>query len=657
MPHGPLRSGFTRRALGLGALLVPALCAWNVYSEVVAQSTELAVMSLSIGIVFTLLALLLVNGLLRRIRPGLALTASELRVIYVMQTVSLGISGVGMTQFLCMSLGNVFYFATVENRWAQNYQPRLPGWAYPDPSALGDFYHGQSTLFTGLHLHGWLSPVLVWSGFILVLLWVMYCLNTLLRRRWVEHERLTFPIVAVPLALIRDDSRRALVRSKVFWSGFGVAFALQNLAALAFLIPNVPHLPLKPSEPDLSLASGSGLFSVPPWNAVGTLNLGFYPLVIGLAYFLPLDVSCSCWFFYLLRKLEAVLAATWGLHEGGANGAYSQFPYFGEQGLGGFLALGILALASLRGLWPSLWRTAVRSDQRGGDDREEAMPYRVALVGLALGLAGLTAFGVALGLSVGVALAFLALYLLVVLAYTRIRAEAGLPWAFGPDMTPHQLLIVGAGTSAFTPGQMVGLTQFQWMDLDYRCVSMPAQLEAMKIAAEGRLNLRHLTGAVVLATVIGTLSSWLAILTCYYHYGAATAHVNDWRTSMGSTPWYILDGWLGRSAPGDRTRLLAVGAGACVTWLLMAARARFLWWPFHPVGYVLTGTFTLEWLWCSLFVGWLVKGLLLRYGGLTLYRQALPFFIGLILGDYVAGGLWALYGCLSGVQTYRVAPI
>ena len=89
----------------------------------------------------------------------------------------------------------------------------------------------------------------------------------------------------------------------------------------------------------------------------------------------------------------------------------------------------------------------------------------------------------------------------------------------------------------------------------------------------------------------------------------------------------------------------------------MAARARFLWWPFHPIGYILAGTFTLEWLWCSLFVGWLVKWLILRYGGLRLYRQALPFFIGLILGDYVAGALWALVGCLTGVQTYRVAPI
>lgn len=645
----------TARALILGGLLIPVLCFWNVYSDVVAQSTELAVLSLSIGIIFVLLVLLSINAVLRRLWPGLALTSAELLTVYVMQAVSLGISGVGMTQFLCLGLGNVFHYADLQNRWAQNYQPLLPRWAFPDPAALPDFYGGQSTLFTSAHLRGWLSAVVVWSGFILVLLGVMYCLNALLRRRWIEHERLTFPIVILPLALTQDASRRALLRNKIFWLGFGAAFVLENLAAVGFLVPTVPFVPLKPSDPSLSLGGGGSIFSSPPWNAVGFLNLGFYPLVIGLAYFLPLDVSCSCWFFYFFRKLEAVLTASWGLHQAGSGS--SDFPYFGEQGLGGFLGLGVFTLLSLRGYWRGVWQTAWGKGGGAKDDHAEPLPYRVALLGLGIGLAALVAFGTALGLSLWMSAAFLALFFLVVIAYTRIRAEAGLPWAFGPDMTPHQFLIAGAGTTAFSTNQLIGLTQLQWLDLDYRCTVMPAQLEAMKIGTEARLNLRHLTGAIALATVIGAPASWLAILTCYYHYGAATAHVNDWRVSMGNVPWQLLDGWVGQPSPAVHTRLYAVAVGACVTGLLMAARARFLWWPFHPIGYVLSGTFTLEWLWCALFVGWLAKALILRYGGLTLYRLALPFFIGLILGDYVSGGLWALYGCLTGIQTYRVAPI
>lgn len=470
----PPPARLTPRALILGGLLISVLCFWNIYSDVVAQSTELAVLSLSIGIIFVLLVLLLVNAMLRRIRPSLALTASELLTVYVMQTVSLGISGVGMTQFLCMGLGNVFHYADLQNRWAQNYQPLLPLWAFPDPAALPDFYGGQSTLFTGAHLRGWLSAVLVWSGFILVLLLVMFCLNALLRRRWIEHERLTFPIVVLPLALTQAASRRALLRNRIIWLGFGAAFVLENLASIGFLVPNVPFVPLKPSDPSLSLGGGSGLFSSPPWNAVGSLNLGFYPLVIGLTYFLPLDVSCSCGFFYFFRKLEAVLTASWGLHQAGTSSGFSQFPYFGEQGLGGFLGLGIFSLMTLRGYWRGIWQTAFGQGGGTRNDQAEPLPYRAALLGLGVGLVALVAFGVALGLSLWMSAAFLALFLLVVIAYTRIRAEAGLPWAFGPDMTPHQLLIAGAGTTSFTTGQLIGLTQLQWLDLDYRCTVMPA---------------------------------------------------------------------------------------------------------------------------------------------------------------------------------------
>ena len=80
-------------------------------------------------------------------------------------------------------------------------------------------------------------------------------------------------------------------------------------------------------------------------------------------------------------------------------------------------------------------------------------------------------------------------------------------------------------------------------------------------------------------------------------------------------------------------------------------------WPLHPAGYALSGTFTMPWLWSATLLGWLVKALTLRYGGMRLYRFLFLFLVGLILGDYVAGALWAICGILIGQPTYRVAPI
>jgi hypothetical protein len=649
----------TPRALVLGVLLIPLLCFWNVYSEVVAQSTELAVMSLSIAVVFILLVLMAVNAALRRWLPRWALSPAELLFVYVMQTTSIGISSVGMFQFLNMGVANVFYFATPENGWTGKYHPYLRRFAFPDPAVLHDFYHGQSSFFTPAHVGGWIAPILFWSAFAFVLLSVMFCANTLLRRRWVEQERLTFPLVILPLEITRGGGR-GFFASPVMWVGFLVAFALQTVAGVAFLYPSVPYLPIKPSEPSLRLIDPAlgGLVSQSPWSAIGTMDLGFYPMVIGVVYLLPLDISFSAWSFFLLRKAEDVLVTGLGFREAGAGPTLARMPYYGEQALGAFLGLAALSLWSMRGYLKEVWQTALRPDGPGAlDDRDEPLPYRVAVFGLAGGFLALVGFGVAVGMAAWIGTVFFLLYLLVVITCTRIRAEAGLPWAFGPDMTPHQLIAATIGTRSPGMQNLVGLTQFQWMDLDYRTTMMPHQLEGMKIADEARMNQRHLAAAILLATAIGTLAAWVSILSCYYRYGAATAEVDSWRTSMGNSPWNILSGWISNPDALDWPRLGGLAAGISITGLLAAGRARFFWWPFHPAGYALAGTFTMPWLWCPTLIGWLLKLLLLRYGGMRAYRFAFPFFVGLILGDYVSGSLWALVGIALGVPTYRVAPI
>jgi hypothetical protein len=645
--------GVTARSLLIGALLVPTLCVWTLYTEIVAQSTELAVMSLSVGVVFAILALLLLNGLLKRTLPRLALSRAELLFIYVMQTTSIAISGVGMMQFLNIGLANIFWFATPENNWKQSYQPLLRRWAFPDPAALRAYYLGDSSFFTRTHLLAWLAPILVWTVFLMLLLGVMLCLNVILRRRWVEQERLTFPLAVLPLELVRQDNSRAFFTHRGLWGGFLLAFALETMAGLAYLYPSLPFFPIKPSDPRLMATP----FSSPPWNAIGEVDFAFYPMAIGLTYLLPQDVSFSCWFFFLLRRLEDVGATALGFRDPGASMAVARIPYSGEQAGGAFLALALFSLWTMRGYLKSVLLTAWRPDQAPLDDRNEPLTYRQALLGALAGFAALVVYAMLLGMSAWIALLFFALYFLVVITYTRLRAEAGLPWAFGPDMTPHQMITAAAGTQALSLNDMVALTQFQWLDLDYRCTIMPHQLEAMKIGSEARLNQRHLLRAVLLAMLIGVLASWVGVLAVYYHYGAATARVDGWRTSMGSTPWSLLDGWVNQPTKRDWPSLEGVAVGVVVTGLLVAGRTRFGWWPFHPVGYALAGTFTMPWLWCPTLLGWLLKTGITRYGGMRVHRQVLPFFIGLILGDYVAGALWALFGCATGAPTYKVMPI
>ena len=88
----------------------------------------------------------------------------------------------------------------------------------------------------------------------------------------------------------------------------------------------------------------------------------------------------------------------------------------------------------------------------------------------------------------------------------------------------------------------------------------------------------------------------------------------------------------------------------------MFLRTHFLWWPIHPIGYAVGHSFNMDLIWTPMFVSWCLKKVILQYGGIRLYRKAMPFFIGLLLGDYLSGSIFSLIGTLLDIPMYRVFP-
>ena len=654
--------GITPRAFLIGTLLIPLMCYWVEYTEIVAQGTDLAAMSLIIGAVFSLFVLICVNGLLARVAPRWVFSQAELMFIYVMQTVSIGISGIGMMQFLVTTLGNAFYYDNSANDWEGLFHHAVPMHLVPDfaanDQALQKFYQGNDRLRVE-YLGAWAAPIFWWSAFICVLLGSMLCLNVILRRQWADNEKLPFPIVYLPLELTRNDPEAGPIwRNRLFWLAFLIPVVLESVASLNYLYPSIPAVPLKPSTlPN----PAEGLQGKPPWSAVGNISLSFYPMVIGLTYFLPVEVSFSAWFFFLFTKVQDVAATAMGFRGEGVPASLARIPYHGEQGAGAFLGLAIFGFWSYRKYLSSILGKALgEKEHQGIRDDDEPIPYRLAVFGFLIGFAMLWVFGLFGGMRWWVPGVLFTLYFLFAVTFTRIRAEAGLPWGYGPYVSPHGLMLDVAGRGHYDLHSLTGLAYFRWFDMDYRCMAMPHQLEAMKIAtmtAPRRMDPRHLYLVILWATLIGILSSWWALLSIYYQHGAATGNVNGWRTSVGSDSFNALADWIKNKPPFEMGRVYGVLTGMGVTALLMAMRTRFLWWPFHPVGYVLAETSTMGWLWCATLVGWLIKAIILRYGGIPLFRKGIPFFIGLILGDYVISSLWALLGLYLGIPTYRAFPI
>ncbi len=634
------------RAPLLGALLIPPAAFFGVYSYIIVQAILWSQQSLKCGPIFVLFLLSLGNLGLRRLRRPLALTQAELILIYAMLVTATAVGGIGMVQFFVTGLPAPYYFARESNHW-RDFFPYIPSVLTPhNPEVISQFFKGNATLYRLAVLRDWAVPVAVWTGFVCLLFVTMLSVNALLRRRWVEGERLTFPLVFLPLEMTRSGEETTFWRDRRMWAGFLAAGFLESIDYINYLYPAFPYLQLKAFRLDPFLSDR-------PWNGIGTLAVAFYPFMIGIAFLLSLDVSFSCWFFYLLVKAELVMATALGWKDPGAGPAIARAPYIGEQGAGAFLGVALFALWTARGHLRLTVRAALRTGRR---EPGEWLSYRSAWLGLWGGFAATVLLLNALGMTAWLAALLFALYLLFLITLTRIVAEAGAGWHFGPNYNPHDLLFDALGQRAFGTRDLTMLAFTQWIDLDYRDNPMPHQLEAMKMGQSSEADPRRLLVALLLAAGLGALAAFWANLHIYYEYGAATAKSRPWITSVGQEPFRALRRWMDDPHPPNGTFLGGMSLGLVVVALLGVARQRFAGWPLHPLGYAIANTSSMDYMWMPFLIAWASKTVLLRYGGMRLYRAALPFFLGLILGDYVIPTLWAIYGTASGQQMYLAFP-
>jgi hypothetical protein len=103
-----------------------------------------------------------------------------------------------------------------------------------------------------------------------------------------------------------------------------------------------------------------------------------------------------------------------------------------------------------------------------------------------------------------------------------------------------------------------------------------------------------------------------------------------------------------RIARADRAYLTWLAVGALVLALFLFLRSRLFWWP-HPIGFVMwMGLWPLVQMWFSYFLGWLVKLLIVKFGGQREYLRWRPFFVGIIVGEALATLFWLAVAALCG---------
>ncbi len=180
---------------------------------------------------------------------------------------------------------------------------------------------------------------------------------------------------------------------------------------------------------------------------------------------------------------------------------------------------------------------------------------------------------------------------------------------------------------------------------------MPHQLDALKMGPEGGLRVGQVAFALMLATVLGVIISAVIAVTLFTNLGAV-ARIDAWRGLAGLRAFDAASSLMLAPRDPDPAGAAAVGFGMLTVFALMAARVQWVWWPFHPIGYAMANTPTMNYAWVSMLVAWAAKVIIVRTGGMRLYRQALPFFLGLIAGDFLGGGSTTLAAILFGTNAY-----
>ena len=627
-------SGITIRAIIIGFILIIANAYWlAVTSELMVPQCLLTFVSLFFNAVLSLFVLVVANLLLKRLAPRRALSAQELLVIYIMVVMVSTIGGHTIMCFLMGTLVHPFRFATPENEWADLFWRYIPSWFTPSQNVLDDFFDGETTFYTMKNFRGWLTPVIVWSCFISVIWFVLLCINSIIRAAWTEHEKLAYPIIQLPLRMTTES--KSFFKSKGMWIGFGIAGFFEILAGLHYLVPKVPAV-------QLNYYSISHLFTGRPWDSVGWIPLSAYPFIIGLTFFVPLDISLSAWVFYLIGKVERIIRM-------GMMGTGEL--YFGERAGGAWIAVGILALWGTRlhlyNVWQKFWRRTSSVDDSG-----EPMRYRTAIIGAIIGLGALVLFSYKAGMSPWIALGFIAIYLVMSLGVNRVRAEFGPPSHEVLALDPGRFLFMGFGSRRLGAPSLTILGFYYWLNRLYVSHPMPNQLEAFKLAERAKINSKKLVWVMMFATIIGSLACFWSYLHIMYQAGASST--SGYTVGIGREVFSRLQIRLSTLTGTDHPKMQATGLGFIITSLLYFLRHRFFWWPFHPIGFVMTAA---SWggladYWFSVFLGWMIKIIIIKFFGLGAHRRAIPFFLGLVLGDYVISSSWSLVGTIFRIPTY-----
>lgn len=640
-PHAPAEKmqWIRFRVLFLALLLAPITAYWT--EE---QSMDV-IFSLMIPPVIMTLIVAMGNLVVRRLAPRFALTESDLIIFYGMHAVMGALCAEWMGT-INPYIHSYALFKDGDSRFDKYVNPYTNPWFFIQPKDADKFkdYSNGGFRFPYFlaHLHLWWPYIFSWTVLITLVCLAMLCINSLMRDEWTNREKLAFPIIQLPMAIVQAGAGRTeIFRNKFFVIPFIIMFGIDINNGFHFLYPSIPYLNVR------FMGDLAQMFPSPPFNAIGWTPIGIFPYMAVIGFFMPTDLLFSCIFFFFFRKGLQVFTYALGYTESagvfGGGGLVPGPPYFSEQSWGAFLALFVTAAWVARNYLKGVWEQILH----GSSPEDRGVPHRVSFIGLLLSITGVLAITQMIGIPLWMAVMSVLLFLAFSTALTRMRAQIGAPSHEMAFMGPNQMLVDFVGTQGLSQSGVSRLvTSFFFMNRIHRTHPMPHQLEAIKMGDSARINQRALFVAILLATIVGSVLGHMVTIYHGYRWAAPRA---------GGDTAGVISQLMEQHHPPNLVAILFVIVGFSVVLLLDFIRFRVPSFPLHPAGYALAMNFGLDYFWFGLILVWLIKLFVERYYGLRGHDKLHKVALGIILAEFCAEAIWSFYAIYNHQATYSIS--
>jgi uncharacterized protein DUF6785/uncharacterized protein DUF6784 len=626
------------------------------YNSFVMNSQFVADSFLPVLALFLLLLLVLViNPLFRKFTPKLALSRWQMAIVLGMMLVASSIPSSGMLRQLPYSIARVPYEVKSSEKLDRAYKEMdLPPSLFPDGDKMGykaevpaaEDYIRELPEGGSIPWKEWVGPLLSWGSFLICSWLMMIGLSLIVLPQWRRNERLPFPLLTVQDALIETPERghlfAPLFRKRSFWIAAGVVFTLHFLVGMNKYYPNsVPAIPI---NWNLGNVFAGTMFRHLPGH-IRAARLYF--IFVGITFFMPNRIAFSIWFFELAYAIYGVFRIEFAP-------PYNHAIYY-EHRVGAMLVLSIFILWLGRSHWLRVFRNVW--DARTPEDRRN----RNAALMFSSGMIGMYAWLLWVGVMWGWALLYVGIGFMVSLLITRLVAETGM--SFIRIDFRYTISAVKLAPMAMLNSVSLYFATVIAMLFPVASRTSTATLSTHALGLDEKAKPRFQTGMswlFMIVLVIGLLSSGMVHLNANYNNAmpldGADGPLSPWGTTRITQKAHPdLIEWQQKTAPANpgvktdeyltqttynQVGHLTFGAALCAAleWCCL----RMPKWPLHPVGLIMNGTFYANQAWASVLLGWILKLLLVKYGGARLYRAAKPVFLGLIMGEVFAAVFWSL---------------